>query len=88
MTFKPGFAGGRFQIVSVDSFIKGFRSKNPQWDIQRLREELLHFRELKRKGVTCECGNPLWVIGSAISGKACFTCITGETDPSEDYEIG
>jgi hypothetical protein len=27
------------------------------------------------------------VIGSAETGHACFTCITGEADPSEDYEI-
>jgi hypothetical protein len=27
------------------------------------------------------------VIGSAISGNACFTCITGESFPTEDYEI-
>jgi hypothetical protein len=27
------------------------------------------------------------VIGSAELGNACFTCITGDVDPSEDYEI-
>jgi len=27
------------------------------------------------------------VIGSAFVGNACFTCITGEADPSDDYEI-
>jgi hypothetical protein len=27
------------------------------------------------------------VIGSAEAGLKCFTCITGESDPSEDYEI-
>jgi hypothetical protein len=38
-------------------------------------------------GARCRCGEPIWVIGSAEAGHACFTCITGEADPSEDYEI-
>jgi hypothetical protein len=35
-------------------------------------------------GVTA---GPIWAIGSAVVGNACFTCITGEADPSSDYEI-
>src|SRR5208283_817003 len=38
-------------------------------------------------GARCHCGEPIWGIGSVSSGHACFTCITGEADPSEDYEI-
>lgn len=38
-------------------------------------------------GKRCSCGEPIWVIGSAEAGHACFTCITGEADPSGDYEI-
>ncbi len=37
--------------------------------------------------VRCDCGNPIWVIGSAVAGNGCFTCITGEAVPDEDYEI-
>jgi hypothetical protein len=40
-----------------------------------------------RAGARCECGGPIWVIGSAEVGLSCFTCITGEADPSDDYEI-
>ena len=45
---------------------------------------------LKKLGVTCEdCENAIWVLGSVIVGRnTCFTCITGEADDSEDYEIG
>jgi hypothetical protein len=39
------------------------------------------------KGAHCECGAPIWVVGSVSAGYACFTCITGEAFPSEDYEI-
>ncbi len=34
------------------------------------------------------CGQPIWAIGSAtVDWDGCFTCITGEADESEDYEI-
>ncbi|MGE4541145.1 MAG: hypothetical protein AB7D35_07780, partial [Bacteroidales bacterium] len=35
----------------------------------------------------CSCGNDIWVIGSASVGNSCFTCITGESYPTDDYEI-
>jgi hypothetical protein len=25
-----------------------------------------------KAGVKCDCGNPIWVIGSALMGNACF----------------
>lgn len=49
----------------------------------RLRNAL----EAYLAGTRCDCGEPIWVIGSAEAGLMCFTCITGSTDCSEDYEI-
>ena len=43
--------------------------------------------EAYKAGRRCSCGAPIWVIGSAQTGLMCFTCITGESYPSEDYEI-
>ena len=45
--------------------------------------------EAKKSGVKCSnCGRPIWAIGSALEGwDGCFTCITGESNSSEDYEI-
>jgi hypothetical protein len=40
-----------------------------------------------KAGAVCSCGEPIWVIGSAIAGLMCFTCITGSTDNTDDYEI-
>jgi hypothetical protein len=40
-----------------------------------------------KSGIRCSCGEPILVIGSAELGNACFTCIAGDVDPSEDYEI-
>jgi hypothetical protein len=41
----------------------------------------------RKKSVKCYCGNDIWIIGSAIAGNGCFTCITGESFPTDDYEI-
>lgn len=34
------------------------------------------------------CGSPIWVAGSALVGSyMCFTCLTGEADGSDDFEV-
>ena len=88
MTFKPKFEGYKFTKISVDNFIEKYKMNNPKEDLTKLKKNILYFKQLKKDGVKCYCGNSLWVIGSAISGKGCFTCITGETDFSNDYDIG
>ena len=50
---------------------------------QALKEALAFYK----KGKRCDCGNDIWVIGSAFVGYSCFTCITGEGFPEEDYEL-
>jgi hypothetical protein len=48
-----------------------------------LRESL----EAAKLGECCDCGEPIWVLGSAVVGRGCFTCITGKATPTDDYEI-
>jgi hypothetical protein len=33
---------------------------------------------------TCNCGQPVWRLAGC---GMCFTCTTGESDSSEDYEL-
>ena len=40
-----------------------------------------------KAGVKCDCGNPIWGIGSAVMSNSCFTCITGEAMPDNDFEM-
>ena len=87
MNSKPKFANHNFNKISVDSFIEKYKKDNPKEDLKQLKNSILYFKQLKKEGVKCNCGNSIWVIGSAISGKGCFTCITGESDYSNDYEI-
>ena len=87
MTFKPKFGDYNFKTISIDCFIEKFSKVNNENDTIQLRKDLIYFRQLKKEGVKCDCGNDIWVIGSAISGKGCFKCITMETDCSGDFEI-
>ena len=75
-----------FKEISIDHFVKKTKKANPNLDEGELRNQLNAFR--KEKGELCACGEPIWIVGSAMTGRACFTCITGETDTSGDYEIG
>ena len=73
--------------TSIDKFVARTVELNPDTDAKELKMALIEFKNRKAKGELCICGNPIWIIGSAITGKGCFTCITGEADSSEDYEI-
>lgn len=42
------------------------------------------WREIASNYGTCDCGSPIWRYGQ--SGM-CFSCTTGESDASEDYEV-
>lgn len=76
-----------FTPISIDAYVKlqflSGREDNPE----QFRAGLLRALRDHKAGVTCQCGNPIWVIGSAIAGNSCFTCITGEISPDSDYEI-
>lgn len=87
MNFKLDTSKRKFKPISVDKFVDLYQKNNPDADTNELRKNLSHFKTLKLQGQKCGCGNPIWIIGSAISGQGCFNCITGETDNSNDYEI-
>ena len=40
-----------------------------------------------KKGLKYPCYNDIWVIGSAAVGNSCFSCITGESQATDDFEI-
>lgn len=78
MGFKPIKLGDYVRL-----FLKCNRGAAREEVTARLRSALAAYQA----GERCDCGEPIWVIGSAEAGHACFTCITGEADPSDDYEI-
>lgn len=77
----------RFVEISMNGYIKLHLKGNPGSIEKELRQNLSRALKDFKSGIKCQCGNDIWVIGSAISGNGCYSCITGESDSSEDYEI-
>jgi hypothetical protein len=77
-----------FTSISFDAYVDLHMKSNPK-DMARAEvvSALRSAMTADKNGATCDCGNPIWVIGSAFAGNACFTCITGEAYPDGDYEI-
>ena len=78
MTFVP---------ISINNYVKKHLKNNPYENEKELRKRLQNALDAYNRGERCGCGNDIWVIGSAFAGLSCFTCITGESFPDNDYEI-
>ncbi len=76
-----------FVAISVDKYVKKHLDNNSSENETDLRTRINSALEDYKNGVKCSCGNDIWVIGSAAVGNSCFTCITGESVPTDDYEI-
>lgn len=77
------------QPISIKKFADMIMKNNRGYNRRELIDAFTATLEDKRAGAACMiCGAPIWAAGSAITGSyMCFTCITGEADDSEDYEI-
>lgn len=64
MTSEAKFEDYKFTKISVDNFIKRYRMNNLREDLNKLRKDILYFRQLKIDGVKCACRNP--IVGSWI----------------------
>ena len=77
-----------FVPITIDEFIKSYMKRNPKENGAKIREALIRAVDAKKAGAVCSvCDRPIWAIGSVTGTYRCFTCITGEADNSEDYEI-
>lgn len=76
-----------FIPISIDKYVKLHLKNNHSENEKDLRQRLNSALADYKKGIKCSCGNDIWVIGSASVGNGCFTCITGESYPEDDFEI-
>ena len=76
-----------FIPISINEYIKKHLKNNPSENEKDLRKRLNSALADYKKRIKCSCGNDIWVIGSASVGNSCFSCITGESYPIDDYEI-
>jgi hypothetical protein len=77
----------RFVPIQFEDYVRLHLAANPGTNRADFTARLRNALEAYLAGRRCDCGEPIWVIGSAEAGLMCFTCITGSTDCSEDYEI-
>ena len=77
------------QPISLEKFAERFVRENKGENKEQVIKNLKSASNRKENGATCVvCGQPIWAIGSAITGTdMCFSCTTGESDSSDDYEI-
>ena len=76
-----------FTPISKEGFIESYLKSNPEDSRLEIESAVESALDCYRNGMKCHCGSPIWVVGSAVSGAGCFTCITGEAKPDSDYEI-
>lgn len=75
--------------ISINKFADLTAKNNPETNKAELVSALKDALDRKKTGVVCMCcGNTIWAAGSAVAGgDMCFSCITGEADSSEGYEV-
>lgn len=76
-----------FISISIEDYLDIHIKNNPGTDRATLKAKIEQAHFDFKNGVRCKCGNDIWVAGSAVMGNQCFTCITGESDPKDNYEI-
>jgi hypothetical protein len=76
-----------FTLISKDEYVDRFLTANPSDRrsdvVLRLDDAITAYENDKR----CSCGAAIWIVGSAEAGYGCFTCITGDATPDNDFEI-
>lgn len=73
--------------ISIDKFVKLHLKKNPNENEKVLRVRIEAALDDYKNGIKCQCGKDIWIVGSASSPFACFSCITGREHPLGDNEI-
>lgn len=76
-----------FKSISLNKYISLHLQNNPKENKREVEKQLNRALMDYQNRVKCACGNNIWVIGSAFIGNGCFTCITGEDHPKDDYEL-
>lgn len=77
----------RFTPIVLEDYIEKHLQSNPDVKRADIRSRLEYAIAAYQSGKRCSCGDRIWVIGAADAGLSCFSCITGESQPSDDYEI-
>lgn len=76
-----------FTPIRLKDYVELHLRANPDVERADVIARLEYAIDAYQRDIRCQCGAPIWIIGSVEAGLACFTCITGEAEPDSDYEI-
>ena len=76
-----------FTLIDLQDYVELHLRANPGAKRAEITQQLKAAIDAHHAGVRCQCGAPIWIIGSSQTGLACFTCITGQPISDQDYEI-
>ena len=77
----------KFTAIALNDYVERHLRANPEVSREDITARLEFAMAAHRAGIRCSCGAEVWIVGSADAGLSCFTCITGEAHPSDDFEI-
>jgi hypothetical protein len=86
-TADPAICRQASPPISLDEYVELNLQSNPDVERDDLVQRLEYAVDAFKRGVRCHCGEPIWIIGSAEAGLSCFSCITGDAQLENDYEI-
>ena len=77
-----------FSPISLENYLDRHMESNPDEDRSEVESRINGMIEFHKDGGRCTCGNEIWVVGSAAARwPGCFSHITGEAHPDDDFEI-
>ena len=77
-----------FTPISIENYLDRHMRSNPDQKRDEVRGAIEEMIQLHKNGGRCSCGREIWVVGSAAAGwPGCFSHITGEAYPDDDFEI-
>ncbi len=76
-----------FIKISLENYVKIRLQFAPESNEQEVREKLENALATYKAGEKCECGNEIWVIGSAFMDTGCYYCLTGNFSCNKEYEL-
>ncbi len=77
-----------FSPISLEDYLDRHMESNPDEDRSEVETRIKDMIKFHNDGGRCTCGNEIWIVGSAAARwAACFSHITGEAYPDDDFEI-
>ena len=70
-----------FNYITTEEYYK-MQQSNPQTKDSHTLKELNRMASSRSECIVC--GQPAWKLGNC---NLCFSCTTGESDDSDDYEL-